>query len=382
VGKWREIFIYVAGTTPQIITETLYALHKLEPPVHPDELYIITTGKGAKVMQEILVDKGKLKEFCQEFNVAYTPPCIITLKGMDGQMLDDIRTEEDNEVVGDFIIEFIREKAEDERARLHCSMAGGRKTMGFYLGSALVLFGRPWDKLYHVLVTPEFESHPEFYWKPVKDKELEIKDPTDSIKNLNTKEAEIYLAELPFIRLKDKISLNGRSFRELVHEGQRDIDTASVQLPLEVNLPQRTIVIGNMTIEMLPIQLILYVTFLKKKFRDCTHQERLYCHDCTDCFIHILDLSSRQTVEGMAEDYSVIYGKNKERVRVFLDRWKEGIDVPTIRQNISKINNIIRRYIQDKTLISLYAITAIGKYGDKRYGVRLDKGKIKIIGEE
>jgi len=125
---WREIFIYVAGTTPQIITETLYALHKLDPPVHPDELYIITTGKGAEVMQEMLVERGKLEEFCHEFDIAYVQPYIISLRDIDGQVLDDIRTDKDNEVAGDFIIEFIRDKAEDEGARLHCSIAGGRKT--------------------------------------------------------------------------------------------------------------------------------------------------------------------------------------------------------------------------------------------------------------
>ncbi|WP_442891844.1 CRISPR-associated ring nuclease [Dissulfurispira sp.] len=35
--------------------------------------------------------------------------------------------------------------------------------MSFYMGAALQLFGRPWDRLYHVLVTPEFESNPEFF---------------------------------------------------------------------------------------------------------------------------------------------------------------------------------------------------------------------------
>ena len=61
--------------------------------------------------------------------------------------LEDIRDRQDNESLGDFIATFIKEKAGDERSRLHCSLAGGRKTMSFYMGSALQLFGRPWDKL-------------------------------------------------------------------------------------------------------------------------------------------------------------------------------------------------------------------------------------------
>ena len=45
-SEYREILIYVAGITAQIITETLYALHHKNPPIHPDEIlssfYIIT----------------------------------------------------------------------------------------------------------------------------------------------------------------------------------------------------------------------------------------------------------------------------------------------------------------------------------------------------
>ena len=103
--------------------------------------------------------------------------------------------------------------------------------MSFYIGSALQLFGRPWDKLYHVLITPDFESHPDFYYKPKKSRII-----TCGNKKLNTKDAEIFLAELPFIRLKDKIPLNGKDFKELVKEGQKEIDTALTQPQIKVNL--------------------------------------------------------------------------------------------------------------------------------------------------
>jgi CRISPR-associated protein (TIGR02584 family) len=31
----KEVFIFVAGATPQIITETIYALSQKDPPVYP-----------------------------------------------------------------------------------------------------------------------------------------------------------------------------------------------------------------------------------------------------------------------------------------------------------------------------------------------------------
>ncbi len=247
-NAYREILIFVAGTTPQIITETLYGLVCGSEPVVPDEIHIITTQRGKAIIEAELFHKGRLAGFCKELGLETIPAeavDIIVVKGPDGESLDDIREASHNEAVGDLIADFIREKAGDPASRLHCSLAGGRKTMSFYLGAALQLFGRPWDRLYHVLVTPEFESHPDFYYKPGKDRILEVGDSHGKVvQTLNTKDARITLAELPFIRLRGKVSLDGKGFRDLVAEGQRDLDIARVQPALEVNLADRTLRIG------------------------------------------------------------------------------------------------------------------------------------------
>src|SRR4030066_89950 len=208
-SKFKEVLIFVAGTTPQIITETIYALIHQKSPVFPDEIYIITTTHGKKLIKENLIDSGRFKEFCKEFNVPENildEDSIVVVKGHNGNPLDDIKEADDNKSLGDFIASFVRDRAGDDKTRLHCSLAGGRKTMSFYMGSALQLFGRPWDKLYHVLVTPEFESNPDFYYKPKKDTVIKSNG-----KHLHTKNAQITLAELPVIRLRNKVSLDGAS---------------------------------------------------------------------------------------------------------------------------------------------------------------------------
>ena len=378
--KYREVFIFVVGTTPQIVTETLCAMLSKKPPIHPDEIFLITTTTGKKKIEEELLEKGRLYTFYKEFDLKPVSPNIILLTDRAGNFLDDIRTAEDNEDIGDFIVDFLREKTTDAGTRLHCSIAGGRKTMGFYLGSALTLLGRPWDKLYHVLVTPEFESHPDYYWKPRVERILEAKG-TDGrvIKRLSTKGSKIYLAELPFIRLREKFTLNGRGFRDLVREGQKEIDIATAQMPLCVNIKERTIRIGEMTIEMVPMEIVIYTTFLMKKLKHCQYPGRPYCLDCTDCYPYLVDLWSRTMLEEMAEDYRKIYRRNTYRVDEFLKKWKEGIDVKTLRQYISKINRTIKEHLKDDTVCVYYTITAVGKYGDKRHGIRVEKGKIKII---
>jgi len=385
-SRFREVLIFVAGTTPQIITETIYALIHGREPVCPDEIHIITTRHGEKVIKKNLIDSGIFREFCGEFGLnedIIREDSLIVIKDGTHRSFDDIKTDRDNELLGDFITDFIREKARDQGVRLHCSLAGGRKTMSFYMGSALQFFGRPWDKLYHVLVSPEFESNPDFYYKPRENRTLAAHSPNRAgkagLRRLNTGDAEIYLAELPFIRLSGKISLHGRSFKELVEEGQREIDIATMQPPLKVNLSERTVYIGDNLVEMVPAQLMVYTAYLRQKTRHCKYPRRPYCLDCSDCFPSIVDLSTRPALEEMAKDYREIYSVQPLKADDLLSKHKQGLDQPAIRQNISKINRTIKEQLKDETVLPYYTITAIKIYGGSRYGVRIEKTKIEII---
>ena len=110
---FREILIFVAGATPQIITETIYALAMQNPPVYPDELHIITHSQGRSLILQKLVKEGKLKELCTEYGIprlTINESSFLVIKGDDGKELPDIRTAEDNEPAGDQIAAFIREK--------------------------------------------------------------------------------------------------------------------------------------------------------------------------------------------------------------------------------------------------------------------------------
>jgi CRISPR-associated protein (TIGR02584 family) len=382
---YREVLIFVTGTTPLIVTETLYGLsQECNPPIFPDEIHIITTSSGKQKIEVELVRKGRLSGFFKEFGlpeVILEKDSIHVIRGEGDHPLEDIREASHNEALGDFIVNFVREKTQDMNARLHCSLAGGRKTMSFYLGSALQLFGRPWDKLYHILVSPEFESHPDFYYKPRKNKVLGLKDSNGKvIKKLHTRNAQISLAELPFIRLRDKIPLNGKGFRELVKEGQKEIDVASIQPLVGVNLSEKVVYIGNIGIDMVPMQMVLYVNLLRRKLDGCHFPERPYCLECTECFPYLGDLSKKKTFDEMVKDYQRAYGPSSGRVEEFLKHWekKGGIDSETLRQNISKINKTLKENIEDETLHAYFTITPIGKHGSKRYGIRVERAKIAI----
>lgn len=384
---YKNIFIFITGSTPQVITETIYALAMKKPPVYPDGIFIVTTCKGKALAEKALFDRGVLKTLTDEYDlppIAIKEISFIIPTDCSGNLLDDIRDEAENEAMGDLITSFIREKTKNPSYKLHCSIAGGRKTMSFYLGSALQLFGRPWDKLYHVLVTPEFESNPEFFYKPKRDRIITpLNPPLDKggdggLKQLHTKDAEIVLAELPFIRLRDKVSLDGKGFKKLVEEGQKEIDMAIVQPELILNLQEKLLQIGDKAIRLTPANLMIYTAYIRYKLNHCKYPERQYCRECTDCFPSLVDLTTRPALEEMAKDYKIMY---PSRVDDMLNKkeYKTGLTHEVVRQAISKIKKEIEKSLADETLSSYYSITtSLRGYGTSRHGIRAEKSKIRI----
>lgn len=51
----KEVLIAVTGLTPQVIAETIYALSQKKIPVIIDEICIITTAIGKKIIEDTLI---------------------------------------------------------------------------------------------------------------------------------------------------------------------------------------------------------------------------------------------------------------------------------------------------------------------------------------
>jgi CRISPR-associated protein Csx14 len=381
MGKLREIFIFVVGTSPQVITETIYSLALSRPPVYPDEIYVVTTALGKQKLIENLIKRNILNNLISEYNlpeIKLDEANILIPQSRDGQLVEDICSYEDNEALGDLITSLVREKTRDEKVRLHCSIAGGRKTMSFYLGAALQLFGRPWDRLYHVIVTPEFESHPDFFYKPKIDRDISIKTRDGQHILLNTSQAKIMLADLPFIRLGRKLNLKGKSFRELVREGQKEIDLSALQPEVSVRLSNRLVQIDDKTIILPPSLLFYYSVFLRQKSDFCPYPHKDYCLDCQDCYRELNILFAPEQLERHSADYARIFGEKPLKREMFLKKWKNGIPVEVCRQYISKLNRVLKEELNNNTLWSLISINSIKVYAGSRYGLRLEKSKITI----
>lgn len=241
----KKILISVTGMSPQIITETLYALSQ-EYQWVPDEIHALTTQTGAqKIKNTLLGEQGFFTRFCEEYqlpHIAFSEKHIHVIEDEKGVPLEDIRTPEQNNTAANKIVRFIHDACRDDSTELHVSIAGGRKSMGFYIGYALSLFGRRQDRLSHVLVEADFENHPDFFY------------PTSSVKSLNTQsgmrdpsQAKVMLADIPFVRMREGLpKLNfgdDWSFTKAVSITQQDL----AHLTLTLDPKNHTIHISDIT---------------------------------------------------------------------------------------------------------------------------------------
>jgi CRISPR-associated protein (TIGR02584 family) len=67
--NWNEILIFVTGSTPQIVTETIYCLATHNPPVYPEKIYFITTSHGKEIIQDRLLKNGILKRLFDDYHI-------------------------------------------------------------------------------------------------------------------------------------------------------------------------------------------------------------------------------------------------------------------------------------------------------------------------
>lgn len=262
MNRKKNIFVAVTGLTPQVVTEAIYALALAEKPWIPDEIHLITTREGAHRARLALLREGKgmLQRLIDDYQlppITFDEAHIHIVPDAQGEPLNDIRTPEDNSAVADFITTTLQQLTQEEDNELHVSIAGGRKTMGYYMGYALSLYGRPQDRLSHVLVSEPFESCWDFFYPTPYAQVIQTRD--DNL--ADCQDAEVTLAEIPFVCMRygldDDLLTGQTSFSEAVQAAQRTLEPPR----LAIDLSGQKIKAGGVTIELPPRELALYAVF-------------------------------------------------------------------------------------------------------------------------
>ncbi|HRF74087.1 MAG TPA: CRISPR-associated ring nuclease Csm6 [Accumulibacter sp.] len=263
----RRILVAVTGLSPQIVTETLYALAVAPSGAAfvPTEIHLITTRSGAEKARLALLSEepGWFHRLCQDYAlppIRFAAETIHVLEDANGQPLEDIRSPDDNRCAADGITGLIRQFTADPDCALHVSIAGGRKTMGFFLGYALSLYGRPQDRLSHVLVSEPFESSIGFYYPTPSSRVIEM--PGGRL--VDSAQAQVTLAELPFVSLRHGLPealLTGlASYNQTVAAARRALAPARLQ----IDLATRRIEAAGKVFALPPAELALLSVFARR----------------------------------------------------------------------------------------------------------------------
>jgi len=271
----KTTLVAVSGLSPAIVTETVWALAAESPPAVPDDVVVITTARGEHDLREQLLSKrdgvwnGRTvweQLRLDVFALANVPNSAarlqLSLRVVElpdagtgvRRKAEDLRSGSDHDETADFIVRTLAPFCDAEDNRVIASIAGGRKTMGALLYATMSLIGKECDRVTHVLVSEPFETARGFFYPAQPEQNLGARTSQDSLEAVAAADAEIELADIPFVPLRNKFTeLNEprRTFAGLVDCYSR-ADRASLRYPPRVTLDAEG---GILNVEGRPITL-------------------------------------------------------------------------------------------------------------------------------
>ncbi len=368
----KHVLISVVGLSPQVITETLYYYWCLaSPPIPITEVFALTTLHGKQALEDMLLgNDGKLKSLCNDYKlppIHFDTANIHLLKDADGQPLEDISSVIDNEALADQLFAFIRKLAASTDICLHASIAGGRKTMGFYIGLAMQFYGRPGDTLSHVLVNPELENQG-FFYPPPNGADVVLSDG----RTVPAHEIRLELAEIPLLLLGEQIPFIEKhadaGYTELIEIAQREYNALQAISPVVVNTFSRCLQIGEITINLTPLELGLYLFFAQRQLEEEGNEK--YSVSRSEIQTGLLTDALREIIPQIAA--------RDLRLQV-LKGW-ESDPISRFAQTRSNINKKIKEGLDEShsTHYQIQTSSPSSNQGEICYGLVLSKDRIHL----
>ena len=170
--------IATIGESPQVLTELVWNLaREHHPAMIPEVVHVITTRTGRIAVDSQLLGKQRIepgkvwvgkerwRQLFAELGVSEPPEISFDVPRVDGDHIDDVRSRFDDLAVASAAFARVRELAQNADLPIVGLLSGGRKTMSARLQEAFSWFGRPTDRLCHVLIEPEdLETAASFFW--------------------------------------------------------------------------------------------------------------------------------------------------------------------------------------------------------------------------
>lgn len=229
----KTVLLSVVGTSPAVLTETIWALYREKPEYLPDEVIALSTTEGIDKLEEALktpttggntvwsdlkraVGREKMRKDVRVF------------KDPDKeQELTDIITSHDQELVADLLLKEVRALKNPmlEECRIVASIAGGRKSMSALMYAVMSLAGDSGDIITHVLAPEVVTKCSDFFYPGQVKQHLVNRNGVPITAN----EVQVELAQIPFVPLRSlvgekQLGKAAGSFETLVKRARKELD--------------------------------------------------------------------------------------------------------------------------------------------------------------
>jgi CRISPR-associated protein (TIGR02584 family) len=353
----RRVLVTVSGLTPQIVTETIYALATRAVPFVPTEVHVITTEVGKT---RFLENRRHFDALFAEYGLPAarcTEQDIHLIDGPDGKA-SDVRTPADNEHLANLIMSVVLDLTRDQECAVHASIAGGRKTMGFYLGYLMSMFGREQDRISHVLVNEELEGAPEFFYPPRAPREVTTRDGRRVVPGRDS----VLLSEIPFVRHRsgfsdEELRRGGITFAQAVAFAQHSVQ--GVELVIDVG--RRSVRAGGVAVPMEhnPMAFLLWLADCRKRGISTVHHR-----DTPQGFL--------AWYERLLDDRgSLKFEKTKQALR-------HGFGDDEFRYRVQTVNRAFKKALRSRARTAQYTVELVKK-GSGRYALTVPPEAITIV---
>lgn len=355
--------------SPQVITETLYGLYKKGQGM-PNKIHIITTTQGKEQAWLTLGvsqpnQPSMLEQFCYDYDlpmIQFEESDIWIVSDENDVVLDDASNTHEHNSMANFIVQKVQQLTANGMPPLHASLAGGRKTMTFFLGYAMSLFGRQSDELSHVLVSKGFENLRKFFYPTPFDYPIENQEG----KMLNAKDAVVNLSNIPFVRMREDTPheiINGqKTYMQIIDS----MNQAKREPTLIIDTTCRTIECSGVKIK-LPPQLFYFYLWLVEHYKK-TGKGWIIPNEFGD--------------PDHAYAYTEVYKTYDEKKDIELIQKSFDVGMPKsfFVTNKSKVNRVIKDKL-GKHLGQHFVLSGVNEElsGPMQNGIKVKQNKIEIV---
>jgi len=299
----KNILLALVGKSPQVISESIYAFKK-QKNIAIDQVKVVTTSQtkqstwqclsansdnGLSVMSNLANDIG-IPEISFDFKDILVP------NGPDGLAISDVQSASEMEAVAQFLLSLVKELTADDQVCIHASLAGGRKTMTFYLSYAMSIYARPKDSLSHVFVSYPYESS-NFYYPTPYSKTIFTKEGAK-----DAKDAEVNLASIPYVKLRPNLPLKFLQQTISFKETEQLYDILNAPLSLKINTEHKTVTCSGISMKFTPANFAFYLLMVD----DLLNANEGFdspTNECADKLLALLYLNKRFEIDGHIHDF-------------------------------------------------------------------------------